>query len=85
MVRVIGSTPASDDTKCIEMNVLLKYFSNLWRTSEKLQTNCETNLRLTWSENCTISKLTGPETYSIKDTKLYLTLPTKDTENYYMN
>ena len=35
--------------------VLLKYFSNFWRTLEMPLINCEVNLILTWSSTCVLA------------------------------
>ena len=61
--------------------VLLKYFSNSWRSLEMLLINCETNLILTWSETCMLSNDTKATTFATIDTKLYdpvVTLSTQD-------
>ena len=43
--------------------------------------NCETNLILTWSENCVISSVTGKTKFEITDTKLYPPVVTLSTES----
>ena len=63
--------------------VPLKYQSNFWRNPEKPLINCETNLILSWSENCFIMADaidSQVPTFAINDTKLYVpvvTLPTQ--------
>ena len=52
--RLICST-GSDDTKNIEIMVLLKHLSIFWRTLEMRLINCEINHILTWFANCVIS------------------------------
>ena len=43
--------------------------------------DCETNLILTWSENCVISSATGKTKFEITDTKLYAPVVTLSTQN----
>ena len=43
--------------------------------------NCETNLILTWAENCVISSATGKSKFEITDTKLYAPVVTLSTQN----
>ena len=45
-VKIIGNTPAADNTKDVEIIVPLKYLSNFWRTLEMPLINCEVNFIL---------------------------------------
>ena len=65
-------------TNGVEIMVPLKYLSNFWRTLEMSLSNCEINLILTWSEKCLFCNDTKPTTFTITDTKLYVTLSTQD-------
>ena len=40
---------------------------------------CETNLILTWSENCVFSNDTNAKTFAIADTKIYVPVVTLST------
>ena len=60
--------------------VLLKYFSNFWRTLEMPLINCEVNLILTWSSACVITNSNGAGTFAISDTKLYVPVVTLSTQ-----
>ena len=40
-------------TKKVKITVALKYLSNFWRTLKISWINCEINLDLNWSKNCT--------------------------------
>ena len=61
--------------------VPLKYLSNFWRTLEMPLINCEVNLILTWSATCAITNSTGPGTFAIIDTKLYVPVITLSTQD----
>ena len=60
--------------------VLLKYFSNFWRTLEMPLINCEVNLILTWSSAFVITNSNGAGTFAISDTKLYVPVVTLSTQ-----
>ena len=49
--KITGRT-GNGGTKDVEIIVPLKYLSNFWRTLEMPLINCEVNLILTWSSNC---------------------------------
>ena len=51
-IKITGKTPAAGNTKYVEINVLLKYSNNFWRTFEMPLINCKVNLILTWSSTC---------------------------------
>ena len=48
-IKITGKTPATGNTKDVEIAVPLKYLSNFWRTVEMSLINSEINLILTWS------------------------------------
>ena len=62
--------------------VPLKYLSNFLRTLEMPLINYEVNLILTWSSTCVITNSTGPGTFEITDTKLYVPVVTLSTQEY---
>ena len=43
--------------------------------------NCETNLILTWAENCVISSATGKTKFEITDTKFYVPVVPSSTQD----
>ena len=62
----------------------LKYLSNSWRTLQVPLINCEINLILTWSANCSILSGTVANqvtTFAITDTKLYVPVVTLSMGN----
>ena len=77
--NVTGKTPNNGNEKDVEIMVPLKYLSNFWRILEMLLINCEVNLILTWSSTCVITISTGPGTFKITDTKLYVPVVTLST------
>ena len=82
-VKITRNTPATGNTKDVEIIVPLKYLSNFWRTLEMPLTNCEVNLILAWSKDCVITNSTGEGKFAITETKLHVpvvTLSTKDNE-----
>ena len=46
-IKIMGKTPAADNTKDVEIIVPLKYLSNFWRTLKITLINGEVNLILT--------------------------------------
>ena len=44
--RITGRNPAAGNTKDVEINMALKYLSNIWRTLEFPLINCEINIIL---------------------------------------
>ena len=71
-------------TKNGEIMVPLKYLSNFWRTLEMPLINCETTLDLNWSESYVImdtNVAAQTTTFSITDTKLYVSFVTISTED----
>ena len=82
--KMIGQT-GDDGTKNVEIMVPVKYLSNFWRTLEMALINCEINLILTWSANCTfISTNVANQnaTFEITDTKLYVPVVTLSTQDH---
>ena len=47
--KITGKTGNDGRIDNVEIMVLLKYFSNFWRTLEMSLINCEVELILTWS------------------------------------
>ena len=73
-----------DVEKDVEITVLLKYLSNLWRTLEMPLINCKINLILTWSANCVIISTDVANqnaTFAINETKLYVLVVTLSTQD----
>ena len=52
---ITGKLKVTVEKDDVEIVVLLKYLSNLWRTLDIPLINCEVSLTLTWSENCVIT------------------------------
>ena len=75
-INIKGKTPGADNKKSVEIAVSLKYLSNFWRTLEISLINRETNLILTWSENCVIFSTAGKTKFKITDTKLFVPVAT---------
>ena len=50
----------------------LTYLSNFWRTLEISLIKCETNLILTWPEDCVIPSVAGETKFKTTDKKLYV-------------
>ena len=71
-IIITGKTPATGNTKDVELIVPLKYLSNFWRTLEMPLIDCEVNLILTWSKDCVISSATGETKFAVTETKLYV-------------
>ena len=79
--KITGQTPDDGNTKDVETIVPLKCLSNFWGTLEMPLINCEVNLILTWSKDCSTSP--GKGKFAITETKLYVpvvALSTKDNE-----
>ena len=80
-VTVTGSTPATGNTKGVEIAVPLKYSSNFWRTLEMPLINCENNLILTCSADCVFCVAIGKTNFAIIDTNLYVLVVTLSTQD----
>ena len=79
-LRIIGRTPAVDNTKDVETAAPLKYLSNFWRILEMPLINYEINLLLTWSANSLVTDATGTGTFAITDAKWYILVVTLSTQ-----
>ena len=70
-----------------EIVILLKYFSNFWRSLNIPLINCEVEIILSWTKNCVLVDMTvanNPPTgleFQIKDTKLSAPVVTLSKEN----
>ena len=74
----------NNGTKNVEKILPLKYLSNFYRILKMPLINCEINLMLTWSSKCVISSNAAADqeiTFSITDTKLYITVVTLSTQD----
>ena len=63
----------------VEIMVLLKYLSNVWRTLEKPLINCKVEFILTWSAGCVIIYTdvnNQASTFTITETNLYVPVVT---------
>ena len=82
--KITGQTDNNGEINNIEIMVPLKYLGNFWRTLEILLNNCEVNLILTWSANCTIIYTDTADqipTFTITETKLYNSVVTLSTQD----
>ena len=68
-IKIIGNTPADENTKDVEIIVPLKYLSIFWRTLEMSLINCEVNLTLARSRDCVVTNSTGAGKLAITETK----------------
>ena len=80
-IKITGKTPATGNTKDVEIIAPLKYLSNFWKTLEMPLINCEVNLIFTWSPTCLISSATGETKFKITETKLYVRVVTLSTQD----
>ena len=55
--KIIGRTPADNNTLDLEVVVTLKYLSNLWRFLNFLFINCKIELYLSWSKEFIMSEI----------------------------
>ena len=81
---ITGQTDNNGEINNVEIMVPLKYLGNFWRTLEILLNNCEVNLFLTWSANCTIIYTDTADqipTFTITETKLYNSVVTLSTQD----
>ena len=79
-IKITGKTPTGNE-KDVEIMVLLKYLSHIWRTLETPLINCEVNLILTWLSTSVITNSTGTGTFKITDTNLYVPVVTLSTQD----
>ena len=80
-IKITGKTPATGNTKEVEIIAPLKYLSNFWKTLEMPLINCEVNLILRWSPTCLISSATGETKFKITETKLYVPVVTLSAQD----
>ena len=79
----ITGEKGDDDTRNVEIMVLLKSLSNFWITLEMSWINCEINLILIWFPNCVILSTDVANwgtTSAITDTKLYVLIEILSTQ-----
>ena len=57
--KMIGSTPADDNTLDTDVVVPLKYLSNFWKSLDLSSINCEIELDLFWSKDYIISEISS--------------------------
>ena len=61
---------------------LIKYLSNIWRTTEMPLINCETDLDLSWSKNCILAVTDiANQVITFSITKLYVPVVTLSTQD----
>ena len=67
---MIGIRSVDNNKLSTEVIVLLKYWSNFWRSLDLSLINCEIELDFSWSGNCIISEIsrtavvaTNPDAY----------------------
>ena len=77
--KITGKT-VDNGTKDVEIIVPLKCLSNFWRTTKIPLINCEINIILIWSNKCMLSSDTKVTTFTITDTKLYISVVTLSTQ-----
>ena len=80
-IKITGNTHNDGNTKDVEIDISLKYFSNFLRTLEMPLINCEFNLILTWLSICVITNSTGAGRFEITDTKLYVPVVALSTQD----
>ena len=86
-IKITEKTPATGNTKDVEIIVQLKYLTNFWKILEMPLINCEVDLILTWSTACVISSATGETKFEMTETKLYVlvvTLSTQDNAKFHL-
>ena len=79
-VRVTEEPRDDCNGKNFVIVVTFKYLRDYWRDLEVPVTNCEKNIRLTWSANFAIINSVGVVTFAITDTKLYVLVVTLSTK-----
>ena len=77
--KITGKT-VDNGTKDVEIMVPLKFLSNFWRTIKNPLINCEINIILIWSNKCVLSSDTKVTTFTITDSKLYISVVTLSTQ-----
>ena len=79
--NLIGNTENNGRKNGVKIAVPLKYLSNFWRSLEMPLINCKVELSLKWYENCILSSAGTAVTFSITDTKLYVSVVTFKIES----
>ena len=79
--KINGKTQYDGNIKDVEIAAPSKYLSNFWRNFEMPLINCAINLILTWSLTCVNTNSTDAGTFSITDTKIYLSVVTLSTQD----
>ena len=79
--NLIGNTENNGTKNGVKIAVPLKYLSNFWRSLEMPLINCKVELSLKWHENCILSSAGTAATFTITDTKLYVSVFTLKTED----
>ena len=77
----IGTIANGGRKNGVKIAVPLKYLSNFWRSLEMPLINCKVELSLKWYENCILSSAGTAATFTITDTKLYVSVVTLKTED----
>ena len=73
----------NNDTKIVEIMLLLKYLNNFWRTLEMPLINWEITLDLNWHENIAANNVAAQATtFPMTDTKIYVPVVTLLTKDY---
>ena len=73
----------NNDTKIVEIMLLLKYLNNFWRTLEMPLINWEITLDLNWHENIAANNVAAQATtFPMTDTKIYVPVVTLLTQDY---
>ena len=78
--RLINNT-GNNGTVNVEIPVLLKYLSNLWRSLEMPLINCEIILEVIWSANFAIYVAEREKKFAMTDAKFYVPVVTLSTED----
>ena len=79
----IDNTEANGTENGIKIAVLLKYWSNFWRSLEVPLINYKIELSLNWIENCVLTTAANASsvTFKMTDEKLYVPVITLSTED----
>ena len=73
----------NNDTKIVEIMLLLKYLNNFWTTLEMPLINWEITLDLNWHENIAANNVAAQATtFPMTDTKIYVPVVTLLTQDY---
>ena len=64
----------------VKIAIPLRYLSTFWRLLEISLINCKVKFSLKWYEHCVLSSSGNAATFTISDTKLYVSIVTLKTE-----